>query len=216
MRIVLLGSPGSGKGTQAQRLTGVYNIPHISTGDLLRAAANEGTEQGVKAKQAMDNGNLVSDDIMLGMIRERLQQEDAKNGFILDGYPRNLSQANSLDALLAEIDQSIQASLLIDVDFDILLKRLTGRISCKSCNAVYNRYFSPPEKEGVCDKCGSTELFHRADDNEETIANRLNVYRENTAPVMDFYADKGLLKRVNGVGDMEDITNAIKAELAVL
>ena len=216
MRIVLLGSPGSGKGTQAQRLTSIYNIPHISTGDLLRAAVSAKTEYGIKAREAMDTGNLVSDDIMLSMIRERLQEEDAKNGFILDGYPRNISQANSLDSLLAEIDQSIQAGLLIDVDFDVLMKRLTGRISCKSCNAVYNRYFSPPETEGICDKCGSTELFHRGDDNEETIKNRLTVYQQNTAPVIDFYSDKGMLRRINGVGDMEDITNAIKAELDTL
>lgn len=216
MRIVLLGSPGSGKGTQAQRLTSLYNIPHISTGDLLRAAVSAETELGLKAREAMDTGNLVSDDIMLSMIRERLEQEDAKNGFILDGYPRNISQANSLDSLLAEIDQSIQAGLLIDVDFDVLMKRLTGRISCKSCNSVYNRYFSPPQKEGICDKCGSTDLFHRGDDNRATIENRLTVYQENTAPVLDFYADKGLLRRVNGIGDMEDITNAIKAELDTL
>lgn len=216
MRIVLLGSPGSGKGTQAQRLTSIYNIPHISTGDLLRAAVIAKTEYGIKAREAMDTGNLVSDDIMLSMIRERLEQEDAKKGFILDGYPRNISQAHSLDNLLAEIDQSIQAGLLIDVDFDVLMKRLTGRISCKSCNTVYNRYFSPPKTEGICDKCGSTELFHRGDDNEETIGNRLTVYQKNTAPVVDFYADKGLLRRVNGIGEMEDITNAIKAELETL
>ncbi len=216
MRIVLLGAPGSGKGTQAQRLTSIYGIPQISTGDLLRAAASAGTELGLAAKKVMDAGNLVSDDIVLGMIRERLQEDDAQNGFILDGYPRNLSQANSLDALLAEIDQPVDAGLLIDVEFDVLLKRLTGRMSCKSCNTVYNRYFSPPKTEGICDKCGSTELFHRADDNEETIRNRLTVYEKNTAPVIGFYADKGLLKRVNGIGKMEDITNAMKAELETL
>ena len=213
MRIVLLGAPGSGKGTQAQRLTKIYSIPQISTGDLLRAAVGAGTELGLRAKQAMDSGDLVSDDIVLGMIKERLQQEDAQKGFILDGFPRNLSQAASLDALLGEIDQPIQAGLLIDVDTDILMKRLTGRISCKNCNAVYNRYFSPPTTDGVCDSCGSTELFHRADDNEETIGNRLAVYEANTAPLIGYYEDKGLLKRVNGVGDMEDITNAVQAEL---
>ena len=142
MRIVLLGAPGSGKGTQAQRLTDIYNIPQISTGDLLRAAVAAGTELGKQAKVAMDSGGLVSDDIVLGMIRERLQQSDAANGFILDGFPRNLSQAASLDKLLAEVGQPIDAGLLIDVDFDILLKRLTGRLSCKDCSTVYNRYFS--------------------------------------------------------------------------
>ena len=216
MRIVLLGSPGSGKGTQAQRLTGIYNIPQISTGDLLRAAVSAGTEIGMQVKQTMDAGELVSDEIVLSMIHERLQDDDVKNGFILDGFPRNLNQAASLDKLLAEVGQPIQAGLLIDVDFDILLKRLTGRLSCKSCNTVYNRYFSPPKQEGVCDACGSTEIYHRADDNEETISNRLKVYENNTAAVISFYEDKGLLKRVNGVGEMEDITNAIKAELSNL
>ncbi|MFI0397772.1 MAG: adenylate kinase [Thiolinea sp.] len=216
MRIVLLGAPGSGKGTQAQRLTDIYNIPQISTGDLLRAAVAAGTELGKQAKVAMDAGGLVSDDIVLGMIRERLQQPDAANGFILDGFPRNLTQAASLDKLLAEVGQPIDAGLLIDVDFDILLKRLTGRLSCKDCSTVYNRYFSPPTKEGVCDKCGSTNLYHRADDNEETIGNRLKVYEENTAPLINYYADQGLLKRVNGIGEMEDITKAIQAELATV
>ena len=216
MRIVLLGAPGSGKGTQAQRLTDIYNIPQISTCDLLRAAVAAGTELGKQAKVAMDAGGLVSDKIVLGMIRERLQQPDAANGFILDGFPRNLTQAASLDKLLAEVGQPIDAGLLIDVDFDILLKRLTGRLSCKDCSTVYKRYFSPPSKEGVCDKCGSTNLYHRADDNEETIGNRLKVYEENTAPLINYYADQGLLKRVNGIGEMEDITKAIQAELATV
>ncbi|MFZ1343362.1 adenylate kinase [Thiothrix eikelboomii] len=216
MRIVLLGAPGSGKGTQAQRLTDIYNIPQISTGDLLRAAVAAGTELGKQAKIAMDAGGLVSDEIVLGMIRERLQQPDTANGFILDGFPRNLTQAASLDKLLAEVDQPLQAGLLIDVDFDVLLKRLTGRLSCKDCSTVYNRYFSPPAQEGVCDKCGGTNLYHRADDNEETIGNRLKVYEENTAPLINYYADQGLLKRVNGIGEMEDITKAIQAELATV
>lgn len=216
MRIVLLGAPGSGKGTQAQRLTKLYNIPQISTGDLLRAAVASGSAPGVKAKQAMDSGNLVSDEIVLEMIKERLQEDDAQNGFILDGFPRNLSQATSLDQLLTEIDQPLQAGLLIDVDFEVLMKRLTGRLSCKSCGAVYNRYFSPPKQENVCDACGAEALYHRADDNEETIGNRLSVYEENTAPLIGFYEEKGLLKRVNGVGEMEDIFSAIEAELATV
>nr|CAA6816228.1 MAG: Adenylate kinase (EC [uncultured Thiotrichaceae bacterium] len=216
MRIVLLGAPGSGKGTQAQRLTKLYNIPQISTGDLLRAAVASGSELGVRAKQAMDAGDLVSDDIVLGMIKERLQQDDAQNGFILDGFPRNMGQAASLDQLLDEIDQPVQAGLLIDVAFEVLMKRLTGRLSCKSCGAVFNKYFSPPTKENTCDACGNEELYHRADDNEETIGNRLSVYEENTAPLINYYEGKGLLKRVNGVGEMEDIFNAIKAELATI
>lgn len=215
MRIVLLGAPGSGKGTQAQRLTGIYNIPQISTGDLLRAAVSAGTELGLKAKAAMDAGALVSDDIVLGMIRERLQQDDTKNGFILDGFPRNTAQAESLDALLAEVDQPIQCGLLIDVDFDVLLKRLTGRLSCKQCGAVFNRYFSAPKLDGVCDVCGG-ELYHRADDNEETIGNRLKVYEQNTAPLIQYYAAQHKLRKVNGVGEMEAITQAIQNELATV
>lgn len=215
MRIVLLGAPGSGKGTQAQRLTGIYNIPQISTGDLLRAAVSAGTELGLKAKAAMDAGALVSDDIVLGMIRERLQQDDTQNGFILDGFPRNTAQAESLDALLADVDQPIQCGLLIDVDFDVLLKRLTGRLSCKQCGAVFNRYFSPPQLEDVCDVCGG-ELYHRADDNEETIGNRLKVYEQNTAPLIQYYAAQNKLRKVNGVGEMEAITQAIQAELATV
>lgn len=216
MRIVLLGAPGSGKGTQAQRLMDEYNIPQISTGDLLRAAVGAGTELGIKAKTAMDAGELVSDDIVLGMIRERLRQEDTKHGFMLDGFPRNLAQAAALDDLLAEEEQPIDVALLIDVDFDVLMKRLTGRLSCKACGAVYNRYFSAPKQEGVCDACGAEEIYHRADDNEETIGNRLKVYEDNTAPLIGYYDKKNLMRRVNGVGDMNDITNAIKAELATV
>ncbi|MEN9435038.1 MAG: hypothetical protein RLZZ422_2627 [Pseudomonadota bacterium] len=215
MRIVLLGAPGSGKGTQAQRLTGIYNIPQISTGDLLRAAVSAGTELGIKAKAAMDAGALVSDDIVLGMIRERLQQNDTQNGFILDGFPRNTAQAESLDALLANVGQPLQCGLLIDVDFDVLLKRLTGRLSCKQCGAVFNRYFSAPKVDDVCDVCGG-ELYHRADDNEETIGNRLKVYEQNTAPLIQYYAAQNKLRKVNGVGDMEAITQAIQSELATL
>lgn len=216
MRIVLLGAPGSGKGTQAQRLTKIYNVPQVSTGDLLRAAVSEGTELGKQAKQAMDAGELVSDEIVLGMIRERLQHADAENGFILDGFPRNLKQAEALDELLADVDKPLQAGLLIDVDFDVLMKRLTGRLSCKDCGAVYNIYFSPPVQEDYCDACGGNNLYHRKDDNEETIGNRLQVYDANTAPLIDYYDDKNLLKRVNGIGEMEDITHAIQAELDTL
>jgi adenylate kinase len=196
-------------------LTGIYNIPQISTGDLLRAAVSAGTELGIKAKAAMDAGALVSDDIVLGMIRERLQQNDTQNGFILDGFPRNTAQAESLDALLANVGQPLQCGLLIDVDFDVLLKRLTGRLSCKQCGAVFNRYFSAPKVDDVCDVCGG-ELYHRADDNEETIGNRLKVYEQNTAPLIQYYAAQNKLRKVNGVGDMEAITQAIQSELATL
>lgn len=213
MRIVLLGAPGSGKGTQAQKLISEYGIPQISTGDLLRAAVSSGSELGQKAKAAMDAGQLVSDEIVLGMIEERLKEDDAQKGFILDGFPRNLSQAASLDALLEKTDQPLQGALLIDVDFDVLMKRLTGRLSCKNCGAVFNRYTSPPKVENTCDSCGHDELYHRADDNEETIGKRLKTYEDETSPLIGYFKDKGLLLSVQGVGEIDEITSAVKAEL---
>jgi adenylate kinase len=214
MRIVLLGAPGSGKGTQAQKLITEYGIPQISTGDLLRAAVAANSELGQRAKSAMDNGQLVSDDIVLGMIEERLQDADTQNGFILDGFPRNLSQAASLDEVLAKSGKPLQGALLIDVEFDVLLKRITGRLSCKSCGAIYNRFTSPPSVEGTCDNCGATELYHRADDNEETIGKRLETYEKETAPLVNYFNEKGLLLKVKGIGEIEEITAAVKAELA--
>ena len=214
MRIVLLGAPGSGKGTQAQKLITEYGIPQISTGDLLRAAVAANSELGQRAKSAMDNGQLVSDDIVLGMIEERLQDADAQKGFILDGFPRNLSQAASLDKLLEKSGKPLQGALLINVEFDVLLKRITGRLSCKSCGAIYNRFTSPPSVEGTCDNCGATELYHRADDNEETIGKRLETYETETAPLVNYFNEKGLLLKVEGIGEIEEITAAVKAELA--
>ena len=205
MRIVLLGAPGSGKGTQAKKLIERYNIPQISTGDLLRAAVSAGTELGLKAKAAMDAGQLVSDDIVLGMIEDRLKEADAQNGFILDGFPRNTSQAKSLDELLDKLNQPLDTALLIDVPFDILMKRLTGRRTCAKCGAIYNIYTNPPKQEGVCDKCGSTDLQHRADDNEETVGNRLKVYQEQTEPLIAYYDEQGKLKKVSGEGEIDEI-----------
>ena len=204
MRIVLLGAPGSGKGTQAQRLMAEKGIPQISTGDLLRAAVASGSELGRKAKSAMDAGELVSDDIVLGMIRERLAEDDAANGFILDGFPRNESQAESLDDLLAELGQPLDAAVLMDVDFDILMKRLTGRRTCSVTGKVLNIHYSPREELDACLKAGG-ELRQREDDNEEIIANRLQVYREQTAPLVDYYRDRGLLKTVDAEGSIEAV-----------
>jgi len=213
MRIVLLGAPGSGKGTQAQKLVTEYGIPQISTGDLLRKAISEGCEFGKRAKSAMDAGQLVSDDIVLGMIKDRLQEDDAQKGFILDGFPRNLSQADSLDALLAETNQPLQGALLIDVDFEVLMQRLTGRLSCKNCGAVFNRFTTPPKVGNTCDNC-QNELFHRADDNEEVIGKRLKTYDEQTSPLVSYFKEKGILLSVQGVGEVDKITTAVKAELA--
>ncbi len=212
MRLVLLGAPGSGKGTQAQKLIDRYKIPQISTGDLLRAAVSSGSELGKKAKLAMDAGELVTDDIVLGMIKERLAQPDTQNGFILDGFPRNLSQASALDTLLETISQPLDTALLIDVDFDLLLKRLTGRLSCGACGAVYNRFTSPPKTEGICDGCGG-ELIHRADDNEETISKRLKVYEDQTAPLIDYFRSSNRLEEVNGEGDVDAIYTVIAQQL---
>lgn len=204
MNLILLGAPGGGKGTQAKLLVEKYNIPQISTGDLLRAAVAAGSELGKQAKSAMDAGQLVSDELVLGLIKERLSQDDAKNGFILDGFPRNTAQAEDLDKLLNEINAPLERVVLIDVDFDILVKRVVGRWTCKSCGEIFNTYFKAPAKEGVCDADGG-ELAHRADDNAETIKSRLAVYEEQTAPLISYYGDKGLLKTIDGLGEIDEI-----------
>jgi len=204
MRLVLLGAPGSGKGTQAKFLVERYKIPQISTGDLLRNAVKAGTELGRKAKEFMDAGQLVPDALVLGMIRERLAESDAKPGFILDGFPRNQAQAEALDKLLAEMQQPLDLALLIDVDYDVLMQRLTGRLTCVSCGAVFNIYTNPPSLDDECDVCGG-DLHHRADDNEETIGNRLRVYDAQTRPLIEYYSDSNRLKTINGEGDIKDI-----------
>jgi adenylate kinase len=206
MRIVLLGAPGSGKGTQSKLLIEKYKIPQLSTGDLLRAAVAAGTELGKKAKSAMDAGKLVSDDIVLGMIQERLARPDARAGFILDGFPRNIPQAQALDAMLARMGQPLQLALLVDVDTEVLMKRLTGRRTCSNaaCGAIYNIYFSPTKSPGKCDKCGSS-LSHRSDDNEATVRNRLQVYEQQTAPLVTYYKAQGKLRTVRGVGSVNEI-----------
>lgn len=204
MRIVLLGAPGSGKGTQSKFLVEHYKVPQISTGDLLRAQVAADTPLGRKAKEAMDHGQLVSDDIVLGMIRERLAEDDTRDGFILDGFPRNLAQASALDAMLADIDKPLQAAILLDVPFEDLMQRLTGRMTCTKCGAVYNKYTHAPRKAGVCDVCGG-ELTQRADDNEETVGKRLRVFEEQTAPLINFYKAEGKLQTIDGRRPMEAI-----------
>src|ERR1051325_34751 len=219
MRIVLLGAPGSGKGTQAKLLVEKYKIPHVSPGDLLRAAVSAGSELGRKAKSAMDNGQLVSDDIVLGIIQERLSKPDAKGGFVLDGFPRNIPQAQALDAMLARLGQPLQLALLVDVDSEVLMKRLTGRRTCTQCGAIYNAYFSPPKSQGKCNKCGGT-VTQRSDDNEETVRKRLSVYDEQTAPLVSYYKAQGKLRTVRGIGAINDIfkniTDIIEAQIRPL
>jgi len=210
MRLVLLGAPGSGKGTQAKQLVERYDIPQVSTGDLLRAEVAAKTPLGLQAKAAMDAGQLVSDDIVLGMIKNRLSQPDTERGFILDGFPRNIPQSEALDRLLAELGKPLDMALLIDVDHEVLMQRLTGRRTCRSCGQMYNIYFSPSRLEDQCDKCGG-ELMHRADDNEETISNRLRVYEAQTKPLVEYYGKNGILHAVQGVGEIAEIFAAVCA-----
>ena len=214
MRIVFLGAPGSGKGTQPQKLKADFGLPQVSTGDLLRAAVAAGTELGQRAQAAMDAGDLVTDDIVLGIIAERLAEEDCVNGFILDGYPRNIQQAEDLQPVLADIGQCLDAAVLLDVEMDILLQRLTGRRTCSKTGKLLNIYFSPKEELDECVNNGG-ELIQRADDNEETIANRLNIYREQTEPLIGFYQEAGVLKTVVGEGDIEVIYTQLKIALGL-
>jgi adenylate kinase len=214
MRIVMLGAPGSGKGTQAQRIQKDHGWPQVSTGDLLRSAVADKTPLGLKAKKAMDAGELVSDEIVLGMIKERIAEGDAKRGFILDGFPRNTSQANSLDALLTELKLTLDRAVLMDVDFDILMKRLTGRRTCSKTGQILNIYFSTPAELEACRKAGG-ELLQRKDDNEETIRNRLQVYEGQTAPLVDYYTKKGLLKTVTATGEVDAVYSRLKSALGL-
>jgi adenylate kinase len=211
-RVVLLGAPGAGKGTQAKMLIEKYKIPQISTGDILRKAVADGTPLGKEAKVIMDSGGLVSDKIVLGLVEERIKQPDCKAGFILDGFPRNTAQAEALDKILSGKDMPLTAALNIDVDMNDLLKRLTGRRTCKSCQQMYNIYFSPPKKEGVCDKCGGA-LFQRDDDKEETIKKRLDVYTKQTSPLIDYYSKKKIMKTIMGAGSISDIFGKVTAAL---
>ena len=212
MRIVLLGAPGSGKGTQAKLLVDKLNIPQISTGDLLRAAVEAQTPLGRQAKTIMDAGQLVPNDLVLGLIRERLNSPDTRNGFILDGFPRNVEQAEQLDRLLNGMSMAIQKSVLIDVDFDILMQRLTGRLTCEDCGAVFNIFTNPPSLEEECDKCGG-KLHHRSDDNEETIGKRLRVYETQTQPVADYYEKQNKLAVIEGKGEINDIFASMQTAL---
>jgi len=212
MRLVLLGAPGAGKGTQAKKLIEKYGIPQISTGDILRKAVADGTPLGKEAKGIMDSGGLVPDQIVLGLVQERLKQGDCKKGYILDGFPRNTAQAVALDKILSDMSEPLTVALSVDVDKDILMKRLTGRRTCKGCQQMYNIYFSAPKKEGVCDKCGGA-LFQRDDDKEETIKKRLAVYDTQTAPLFDYYGKKGILKSVKGAGNIDDIFKKVCEEI---
>ncbi len=204
MRIVLLGAPGSGKGTQAKKLMADRNIPQVSTGDMLREAVESGTRFGQKAKSIMEAGNLVPDEVVLGIISERLARPDAEDGFILDGFPRTTQQALDLEDLLDELGAPLDTAVLMDVDFEILMKRLTGRRTCSLTGKLLNVHFSSQQELDECVAAGG-ELIQREDDNEETIGNRLDVYRDNTAPLIDFYAERDKLLTIDAEGSIDEV-----------
>jgi adenylate kinase len=208
MNIVFLGPPGAGKGTQAKILIERYGIPQISTGDMLREHRAKGTELGKKAQEYMDKGQLVPDEIILDMVKERLSQPDCQKGFILDGFPRTVAQAEALDKLLEEMGKKLDFALALIVPDELLIERLTGRRTCKSCGMMYHIKYKPPKVDNKCDVCGG-ELYQRPDDNEETVRNRLKVYHESTAPLIEYYRKKGILREIDGSKSIEEITQQI-------
>ena len=208
MKIVMLGAPGAGKGTQAKMIADKYQIPHISTGDIFRANIKNGTELGMEAKKYMDQGLLVPDELTVKILLDRVAQPDCKDGYVLDGFPRTIPQAKVLDEALVELGDAIDYAINVDVPDENIIKRMSGRRACLSCGATYHIEHIPPKTEGVCDKCGQP-LVLRDDDKPETVQNRLHVYHEQTQPLIDFYSQKGVLKEVDGTMDMEDVFTAI-------
>lgn len=216
MILILLGPPGAGKGTQAQRIAAKHGIVSLSTGDMLRAAVKAGTDVGLQAKAIMERGGLVSDDIVIRIIDERIASPDCRKGFILDGFPRTLGQAAALDKLLASKARAIDAVIEFKVDDAVLVKRISGRFTCAKCGAGYHDTFKQPARAGVCDVCGSTEFVRRADDNEATVAKRLMAYHRETAPLIGYYFAKGHLVSIDGMADIDDVTRSIEKALAGL
>ena len=212
MKIVFMGPPGAGKGTQAEKIVENYQIPHISTGDMFRKAIKDQTELGMEAKRYMDQGALVPDHVTIGIVKDRLSESDCKSGFLLDGFPRTVDQAKALDEILTSLDSKIDYVINIDVDLDILKERLTGRRICRSCGATYHMIFDPPKNADVCDKCGG-ELYQRKDDNEETVGNRLNVYVSQTKPLLDYYSLAGNLVNINGQQSIDLVFEEIREVL---
>ncbi|MFW0810526.1 adenylate kinase, partial [Bacillus pumilus] len=204
MNLVLMGLPGAGKGTQAERIVDDYGIPHISTGDMFRAAMKEETQLGLEAKSFIDKGELVPDEVTIGIVRERLGKNDCEQGFLLDGFPRTVAQAEALEDILKDLGRTIDYVINIKVDKDALMERLTGRRICKNCGATYHLVFNPPAKENVCDKCGG-ELYQRADDNAETVSTRLEVNLKQTEPLLNFYSEKGYLANIDGAKHINDV-----------
>ena len=213
MNLMLLGPPGAGKGTQAKRLEDGRGLVQLSTGDMLRAAVASGSEIGQQAKAIMERGDLVSDEIMIAMIRDRIQQPECANGFILDGFPRTTAQAEALDEMLDDMNVKLDHVIEMKVDDAVLVERISGRYSCAKCGAGYHDSFQKPQTEGVCDSCGSTEFTRRKDDNAETVASRLEAYHAQTAPLLPYYDGKGALKSVDGMAEIDEVTRQIEAVL---
>lgn len=214
MKIIMLGAPGAGKGTQAKRIAAKYGIPHISTGDIFRANIKNGTELGMKAKSYMDAGGLVPDEITIGMLLDRIHQPDCANGYVLDGFPRTIPQAESLTKALKEMGEAIDYAINVDVPDENIISRMSGRRACLSCGATYHIKYNPPKQEGICDACGQA-LVLREDDKPETVQNRLAVYHQQTQPLIDYYKKEGVLAEVDGTKDMDQVFEDIAAILGV-
>lgn len=214
MKIIMLGAPGAGKGTQAIKIAEKYNIPHVSTGDIFRANIKGGTDLGKEAKSYMDKGQLVPDELTVRILLDRVAKDDCKDGYVLDGFPRTIAQADALDKAVAALGEKVDYAIDVDVPDENIVKRMSGRRACLKCGATYHIEHVPPKKEGVCDSCGS-ELVQRADDKPETVLERLNVYHEQTQPLIEYYGKKGILKSVDGTQDMqvvfEDIVKILEA-----
>lgn len=208
MKIIMLGAPGAGKGTQAKQIADKYSIPHISTGDIFRANIKNGTELGKKAKQYMDQGALVPDELTCDLVMDKIQQDDCKNGFVLDGFPRTIPQAEALDAALGKINEKMDYAIDVDVPDENIVNRMSGRRACLNCGATYHLISIPPKVEGICDRCGS-EIVLREDDKPETVQKRLKVYHEQTQPLIDYYKNQGILKSVDGTQPMDEVFKAI-------
>lgn len=211
MNIILMGLPGAGKGTQAEKIVATYGIPHISTGDMFRAAMQQQTELGLKAKSFMDKGELVPDEVTNDIVKERLQQADTEKGFLLDGFPRTQAQAEALDKIMQDLNRSIDAVINIEVNPEILMQRLTGRIICRNCGSTYHKTNNPPKVEGTCDRCGSHDFYQREDDKPETVENRIQINIEQSKPILNYYKAKGILRNVDGESGIDNLFQTIQS-----
>lgn len=209
MKIIMLGAPGAGKGSQASRIAKEYQLPHISTGDIFRANLKEETELGKRAKSFMDKGELVPDDITIAMLLDRIHKEDCKNGYILDGFPRTIPQAEALKEALAKKDEKIDLALDVEASDELIIKRMAGRRTCPACGAIYHIVSLPPKTEGICDRCGA-DLIQRKDDNEETVKNRLKIYHEVTEPLISYYKKEGILEEIDGAEELDKVFEKVK------